>query len=221
MNKSSIKTNRISYLLNTKIIKNIKKGIKMYTPKDMKKDLKEIRSFLKERGLYKEAELTYHVNTLLGKIDVYKEAALELLFPIKEIIERISEKEKVMALREIEQNQVFIKNVAKKIRDNVLGEKIEKYDVVYIPTQGGFHYSIVYDVLDNETAVCYPITTASYHDLRLMGNKWHTLQNCGCSQFNGLNLTSAVAYVDLIRASYSKKTHITNYSEIDKAVSHF
>ena len=73
MNKSSIKTNRISYLLNTEIIKNIKKEKKMYTPKDMKNDLKEIRSFLKERGLYKEAELTYHVNTLLGKIDVYKE----------------------------------------------------------------------------------------------------------------------------------------------------
>ena len=151
----------------------------------------------------------------------YKDYILDTLFTIIKKVERISEKEKVMTLREIEQYKDFVKNITRKIREKVQGERIERYDVVYVPTQGGFHYSVVYDVLDNDTAVCYPITTASCRDIRMLGNKWHTLQDCGCPEFNGCKLTSAAAYVDLGRASYSKKGHISNYSEIETALTNF
>lgn len=221
MNNSSKKTNRISYLLNIKLVKNIKKGLKKYTSNDMKNDLKEIRSYLKERGLYEEAELTYRVQNRLASLDVYKDFILDTLYTIIKKVERISEKEKVMALREIVQYKDFVKNVTRKISDKVQGEQIEKYDVVYVPTQGGFHYSVVHDVLDNGTAVCYPITTASGHDIRMLGNKWHILRDCGCPEFNGCKLTSAAALVDLGRASFSKKTHISNYSEIEMALTTF
>lgn len=221
MNNSTKQTNRISYLLNIKLVKNIKKGLEKYTINDMKKVLKEIRSYLKERGLYEEAELTYHVQGRLARLDVYKEYVLNTLFTIRTTIQRISEKERVMALREIVQYKDFVKNVMHKIRDKVQGEQIEKYDVVYVPTQGGFHYSVVYDILDNDTVICYPITTASGRDIRMLGNKWHTLQDCGCSKFNGCKLTSAAAYVDLGRASYSKIAHISNSSEIEMALTNF
>ncbi len=221
MNNSKKKTNRVDYLLNIKLIKNIKKGLKKYTSSDMKEDLKEIRSYLKERGFYEVAELTYSVQSKLARIDVCKDEVLDILESIGEAIKRIIEKEKVMTMREISQNMDFVRMVSQKKRDKEQGSSLERYDVVYVPTQGGFHYSIVYDILDNETAVCYPITTASGTNIRMLGNKWHTLHDCGCPEFNGYRLTSAAAYVDMERASYSKKGHISNFSEIEMAVSRF
>lgn len=214
-------TNRINYLLNKKLVKNIKKGLGKYSVHDMKTDLKEIRAFLKDRGFYKEANLIYEIVGRIARLDVYKEYVLDKLEIINEIVCKIQEKEKVMNIRELLEYRDHVSYVSRMARKKQDGEAIEKYDVLYIPTQGGFHYSVVYDLLDNGMALCYPITTSSGRDLKMLGNSWYTLRNCGCSEYNGQNLSSAVAYVDLKRASYCKQTHISNYIEIEMAVANF
>ena len=221
MNNTTKTVNRIAYLLNKKIIKNIVKDSNKYTVHDMKNDLKEIREFLKLRGFHEESKKIYTVIGRIARLDVYKPEVLDILTEIRNVLDKISEKHRVMNKLELEKNRDYVKYVSRKIKKKENGEAIEKYDVVYIPTQGGFHYSVVYDILDNGTALCFPITTASNRDLRMLGNSSHELSDCGCPMFDGNRLTSATAYVSIKRAAYSKIAHVFNHDEIDTAVARF
>ncbi len=221
MKNSNKATNRIKYLLKNKIIKNIKNSAMKYSPSDMKEDLNEIHVFFKERGLYDSARIVNSIIAMINHIDFYKEAIMKELLEVEFSLDLILEKQKIMDLRETEKRRDHVEYVNRMARKKKEKETIEKYDIVHIPTQGGLHDSVVYDFLENGIIICYPITTASGRDLRLLGNRWYTLRNCGCPRYDGCQLSSAAAYVSLERASYCKKAHVSNHEEIDTAVASF
>ena len=47
---------------------------------------------------------------------------------------------------------------------------IHMYDVVMAPTEGGLHYSLVGDIVDDRM-YCYPMTTTSKQNLKIIGRK--------------------------------------------------
>ena len=92
------------------------------------------------------------------------------------------------------------------------------YDIVKIPTQGGFHYSIVAEVTDDYVS-CFPTTTASRRDLENMGCRSLSLTDSGLSRFQGIRLTSSEVKIpiDIPRKSY--KGSVADNAFIKKALS--
>lgn len=218
MNKKSENTQRIKYLIDNKIIKNIKKDLVKYSVKDMKIDLQEVRWFLTERGFHDEARLTIRVMNILDYLDICKEEILDDLLIISDAVHKVEEKEKEMNRRAITSRIQFQGKVSKLIKEKKECDTIKKYDVVIIPTQGGLHHSIVYDIVCDDNVLCYPITTSSTRSLRILGNRSHVIQNCGCPEYDGNVLSSAATYISIQKASLSKIGHIKNHEEIDNAI---
>jgi len=221
MKAKSQTTQRVKYIVDIKIIKNIKKGMIKYSVKDMKRDLDEVWIFLKERGFHDEARLVNIIMYKLGHLDIYEEEVLNNLASISNVIHQVIEKEKTMNEREIESRYIFKKNVTQQMKGEKGRATLQKYDVVKIPTQGGFHCSVVYDVVREDMILCYPITTSSTRSLRMLGNRSHVIQDCGCPEYDGYRLSSAAAYVSKEKASYCKMGHIINHEEIDNAIQSF
>ena len=81
--------------------------------------------------------------------------------------EKVAEKEKVMEIREARARVGYFKVSAK---GNNCSMDLTIGDVVYVPTQGGMHYSVVVSMSDNEVK-CHPLTTAPTATLSFMGVK--------------------------------------------------
>lgn len=214
-------TQRVKYLVDIKIIKNIKKGMNKYSVSDMRTDLKEVRWFLTCRGFHDEARLVNKVMNKIGHLDTCEEEVLNALSLISNDVHQVEEKEKEMNKRSIYSRIKFREMVDKMVKEKKKGTTLQKYDVVKIPTQGGFHCSIVYDIICDDKVLCYPITTSSNRSLRMLGNRSHTLLNSGCPEYDGYRLTSAATYVSIQKASFTKIGHIKNHEEIDDAIRGF
>lgn len=87
-------------------------------------------------------------------------------------VRKIKEKTSVMRQRECHAVLKFSKN--NKTASSKVSE-ISKYDVILAPTQGGFHYCVVTEVIPNHSVKCYPMTTADTSDLDKLGCKYYPL----------------------------------------------
>ena len=192
-----------------------------YSVKDMQKDLDEVRAFLMERGFRDGAIQVTKVRYKLERLNTSREEVLEDLSSISRYVHDVEEKEKIMNERTIISRRLFKERPDKMKKEKMKGNTIQKYDVVKIPTQGGFHCSVVYDTICDDWLLCYPITTTSARSLRMLGNRSHILQNSGCPEYDGYKLSSAAAYVSKQNASYCKVGHIKNHDEIDSAIWNF
>lgn len=85
----------------------------------------------------------------------------------------IKEKNVVMERREAVARADFFR---KHKKSNVAERNLCKYDVVYVPTQGGYHYCVVMDVKKHYVE-CYPMTTADTADMDMLSLRYRKLEH--------------------------------------------
>lgn len=120
---------------------------------------------------------------------------LDTVQKIEEHISMANEKRRVMEVREKVSGTRYRKRMAMEDYD-ACPSKLNKYDIVMVPTMGGMHYSIVSEV-DGEYVTCFPMTTASRRDLGLIGTKSVSLSGCGDNRYEGIRLSASAAKVSV------------------------
>lgn len=144
-----------------------------------------------------------------------------LLKKIDKNIDRIIEKYKIMEIRHAESLIDYHASLSFRKKNGYIFEEVEKFDVIYAPTQGGVHMCVVGDILENGMALCYPFTSASERDLKMLGNRSWKIMECSMEALNGNLLSSSATLVDIKKAGYFKKCHLTYHEEIERALSYF
>lgn len=210
---------KISYTINM-MVKEIKKG----GPIDIDKrlgDLQIVYDYFEQIECF---GVVKHINSLMkvvAKLDPNMEEMLRYLLKVKKQIDEIKEKTKMMEIKKAEALIKYHDSLSRKRRRGCKAEKIAKYDIIFTPTQGGGHLSVVYEIYENGMALCFPFTTASEFDLRKLGNKSWTLMDCDIKGFNGNRLSSSATLVNIKDAGFFKRDHLAQHQEIDLAVSYF
>ena len=175
--------------------------------------MKEIRSYLREQELSSAVkstqavirELTHHN---LGK--TFDDNVNNILYSL----ERIKEKQQVMNLR---RSKVWGYFVQESKRKNGEVDSLKKYDMIYVPTQGGFHKCVISNVFKNDFVECYPLTTASQKNLKLLGCNFINVSFEGKDLFLTSKRTSIPYFIAI-------KNYIGKWSDLataDKAFSMF
>lgn len=136
---------------------------------DVKNSLKHLRRILGAKlDLPKEEKTTLTV--LASCMQRHPENVgfiAKLAKKLLKYFEKVAEKEKVMEIREAKARVGYFKVSAK---SNDCRVDLTIGDVVYVPTQGGMHYSVVVSMSDKEVK-CHPLTTAPTATLSFMGVK--------------------------------------------------
>lgn len=101
-------------------------------------------------------------------------------------LKKIKEKQLTMRCREAAARNHFFskKSTKQKMNNNV----VSKYDLIFAPTQGGYHYCVVAEIDAQNYVKCYPITTASEETLRKVNAGYVKI---GCEGDRNLYLTSS------------------------------
>lgn len=118
----------------------------------------------KELKLKEEKKILHKLMFALNENTLRKQYIDENLKKLNKSFARIVEKEKVMQLRETKALVGFYKKTKNVQTANVL----QYGDIVKVPTQGGYHYSIVVGI-HKDMVECIPLTTASEEDLQKLG----------------------------------------------------
>ena len=159
------------------------------------------------------------MDILMGQSSAQANALWGSLSFLKHQIESIHEKNRIMDVRESSaRSRFFGRNGNSKPEAENAPEQLKMYDVVKIPTQGGFHYSIVAEVTDDYVS-CFPTTTASRRDLENMGCRSLSLTDSGLERFKGIRLTSSEVKIPVDVARKSYKGSVADNAFIKKALS--
>lgn len=118
----------------------------------------------KELNLKEEKKILHKLMFALNENTLRKQYIDENLKKLNKSFARIVEKEKVMQLRETKALVGFYKKTKNVQTANVL----QYGDIVKVPTQGGYHFSIVVGI-HNDMVECIPLTTAPEEDLQKLG----------------------------------------------------
>ena len=169
----------------------------------------------------KAAKIAVTIKKLLKRKELVKDDLLCNLLRIRKFTNKNIEKTKIMDIRRVESLIDYHEMINKKKKSGLKAEAIEKYDTIYAPTQGGGHLCVVYDIMENGMALCYPFTTASEEDLKILGNKTWDFKECSVDGFKLMRLSSCCTLIDINDAGYFKKNHIYQHDEIDQAVNYF
>lgn len=151
------------------VLYQLQKLIKMLRKNNLDKvyfsaKLKSMVEVCKEYELKKEKKILFQLIGLLYEKELRKQYMLKKLEKLTKSFGSIVEKKKVMQYREASARVTFFSRTKQ-----VLGSTILQYgDVVKVPTQGGFHYSVVTNI-QKDIVECYPLTTASNNDLKKIG----------------------------------------------------
>ncbi|MBR0533960.1 MAG: hypothetical protein IJK19_04640 [Bacteroidales bacterium] len=129
-------------------------------------------------------------------------------------ISKASEKKRVME-RRYNSACLHYKQELNKSDHSKYQTKLNVYDVIKVPTQGGMHYSIISEVND-DYVTCFPMTTASKNNLDLIGTKSVSLSGCGDSSYKGIRLTASATRVPHDRAIKTYMGSVANNSQICK-----
>ena len=129
-------------------------------------------------------------------------------------MKKVKEKASIMRQRECRATINF-NDEKRRSKKNNYGcsrvSNISKYDVILAPTQGGFHYCVVTEVIPNKQVTCYPMTTAQTKDLDMLGCKYYPLSGVDGSHQNTV-LTSACTTIPY-RAALNCFVEKMNFSE--------
>ena len=160
----------------------------------LRKHMSVIHVFAKENGLDPIREKMQVIeSSLWGNYGEHVDI-LDAARDIKHSLRRINEKRGVMERREKRAQTRFAQMTSGEIGDHPT--TLNKYDVVKVPTQGGFHYSVISEVTDSHVK-CFPMTTASRKELVMIGSKSISMKDCGEEKYEGLRLSSAATVVKL------------------------
>lgn len=207
--KSVMDANQVRYIL-----KKMKKHLRMNDTVDFDKtveDLSAVNLFFKRLGMFHQADkvriMLCEFRNKSNDTQCQLKCVEELLSSTKHLIE----KRKTMDQRRCSAEMAFN-------RLQVCDDDVHPYDVIMAPTQGGWHHSIVISV-DNNTVVCYPVTTANRFQLRKIGCKSIEITGCDVEYLNGQRITSSAVRLD--RKKVKVKDHVYNHAAIEEAINMF
>ena len=211
----------------TEAIYNIKKCIKQIKSGEADMNalvmgLQKVRKYL--YGISRKPlgdELRDISRSLVGNLMDPRMAVLRLGAVVSEL-RKVREKNGVMRQRMCYANMCFNNEERRKKKRNwgcAEVETLSRYDVILAPTQGGFHYCIVSDVVDGDHVIAYPMTTASKHDLRALGCRCYPLKRIEGSH-SCASLTSAATMVPYKAALKSYVERMTVSPELERALSY-
>ena len=163
--------------------------------------LSTIHGFAEENELTKIKKGAMNVAMFLLKGHGEYKEVLEIVKEIKQQLYAMNEKRNVMLVRQI---SAGVRHKKKLSADAPVSHSaILPFDVVKVPTQGGMHLSIVWEVND-QYVVCFPMTTATRKDLSLFGVKSVSLSGCGDEKYEGVRLTESATQIaaDIAARSY-------------------
>lgn len=99
-------------------------------------------------------------------------------------------------------------------------DTLHPFDVVFVPTQGGFHYAVIFKV-EQGYATCYPLTSSNTHGLQMLGCGYCILKECDIARFNGAKLTSTKEVYEVEELKDSYYCHLSNEREIRAGIEKF
>lgn len=155
-----MKPNDVLYQLQ-KLIKMLRKGNVDRTYFLAK--LKGMVEFCKELELKEEKKTFSQLIGLLHETELRKQLIVKKMGKLTSKFGAMVEKERVMQRREASARATFFKN-----KQTATASILQFGDVIKVPTQGGFHYSVVTNI-QKDMVECYPLTTASINDLNKLG----------------------------------------------------
>ena len=175
----------------------------------------KIMTFAMENHLPKLEKKTQRVlNYLYGSNDA-TEIILSVMTRIRDEICDINEKRTVMSIRG--------KRARLQMSMELAGDGsahpavLNRYDVIKVPTNGGWHYSIVTDV--NESYVtCFPTTTATRNRLKKLGLRSVSLADSGDEQFCCARISEEASRIPLSDAFHCYKRSVADNPTICSAV---
>ena len=153
-----------------------------------------IMLFAEENNQPKIMEQSQRIVSFLQGADDSLQEIIRIMTAIHKEISAINEKRTVMGVREIHaQNQH-----AREKKDAMAKgpETLNRYDIVKVPTQGGWHKSIVTEVKDS-VVTCFPITTASRGQLDMLRVRSISLSDCGEDRYKGTRLSASARRIPL------------------------
>ena len=139
------------------------------------KTLKEIRYYLREQ---EQSSAIKSVRVIISSLihHEFGEAFSDSVRSVLDSLGRIKEKQQVMNLRQVKAWGAFIHNSKSK---KAAVDQLKRYDMIFVPTQGGFHRCIVSKVHANDCVECYPLTTTTPQNLKMLGCDYLTISSEG------------------------------------------
>lgn len=126
----------------------------------------DIRRYLISMKMNDTAERLHEVMSLLKSHTCYLKSLASRISGIMVELKKVKEKQRVMNFREAAARNHFFK--ANRKTSSAIISKVSKYDVIFAPTQGGYHYCVVSEVNPNNYVRCYPMTTGTEENLRMV-----------------------------------------------------
>ena len=195
-------------------LKKMKKSLKAGEAVDLVKaeeDLSAAKSFFKQVGMFAQADIVDSLLRGLKREGLGAQKQQESVKLLLGSINHLIEKRMVMNQRRCSAEIAFDRSCED------VGE-VHPFDVIWAPTQGGWHYSIVIRV-DQDSVVCYPVTTASRFQLRKIGCQSVEITGCDVKYLNGQRITSSAVRLD--RKRVRVEGHVYHHAMIEKAVNKF
>lgn len=211
----------------TEAIYNIKKCIKQFKSDKIDKNvvvtgLLMVRKYLYEidrKQLGNELKMISR-SLVCESIDTFM--AVSRLGAVIEELKKIQEKNSVMNQRRCHAEIKFNNKELRKRKHNwnlFMVDSLSRYDVIMVPSQGGFHLCIVSDVIDGDRVIAFPMTTGDELDLKSLGCRIYPLKDVECSH-NCTILTSAATIVPFNEATKCFVESMPYSLELEKALSY-
>ncbi len=211
----------------TEAIYNIKKCIKYI--KSEKIDMNALAS-----GLLKVRNYLYSISrkqlgdelreinrSLVGDLMDPQMAILRLRAVICEL-RKVREKNCIMLQRMCQADICFNNEDRRKKKRNWGCSEVDslsRYDVVLAPTQGGFHFCIVSEVVEGDHVIAYPMTTSGKKNLRAVGCRSYSLKGIKGSH-SCTSLTSSATMIPYKAALRSYVERMPVSPELERALSY-
>lgn len=182
--------------------------------------LLDIRRMLNSLGLVEEGCVIRCVSHELACAKYCVKSIVSKINHLISTLKKIKEKKLVMECREASARRDFFSK-GNKMRNTYQVKSLSLYDVILVPTQGGYHYSVVGKILQNDSVLCYPMTTGSLEDLERIGCQAIQLQSPSNGRFKDSYITSACASIPYYAALNCFVGKFDNTTDVKNAITNF
>lgn len=193
---------------------------KLYNEEKVAEYIVILRELLSERGFRDGTYLMDIIEDLLPYLENEQEQLLSAITKVVDAVDNIKSAEKQMRLLECKSTLRFNKqHTTKQETDNSVELRVG--NIVFIPTMGGNHKAIVYQLIPENKALCYPFTTAKREKLIKLGLQSVEIKHCSISSLNGTRITSSFCIIDANQAKSSIQGFLPKNREIENAIRSF
>lgn len=205
-------------------IYNLKKLVRKVESQSFNKNntsemLLEIRRMLNSLDLREEANLARTISRELAGGIYSEKAVIQRIEHLISSFKKIKEKKLVMERREASARRSFFDKKKRKSVSPV--NKLSLYDVILVPTQGGYHHCVISKIYQNERVVCYPMTTATAEDLDLIGCQSVKLEGSAYGRYQDTYITSSSTSIPYFAALNCYVGKLENIADVKDAIASF